>query len=607
MCGIGALLWPSADPAELSAAIDRLMAPIGHRGPDGQGRHVEAPLALGHRRLAIVDLSDGGHQPMPWQERLVISFNGEIYNHVELRAELEAAGHRFRSHSDTEVLLAAYDQWGTGMLDRLNGMWAFALWDRRRRQLLLARDRFGVKPLYWACYRGGVAVASEIRQLLALGHPARAQTDELAAFLYGGKVDAAAPRTCFEGIHVLPPGCLLWCSPAGGEPRQERWYALASAVARLDPAAAVQRFPELLRRAVQLRLRSDVPVGSCLSGGLDSSAIVMLASRLRQQAGHTEPLQCLHARAAEPGLDESPLAALVAQRSGSTLHTLEPSREQVWQQMDAVVRTQEQPFASPSIFLQYALMHRARALGVPVLLDGQGADEILLGYPKYLAVLLAQAWRECGLRGFAQAWRQALQRRSQLGPLQLLQLLLGSRLGGLRLRHAQSRMRFVQLPAASTSRLFAQISAASNDMLQTQLLDLFHTNLPALLRYEDRNSMAHAIETRLPFLDVQVVEAALAMPLAARIHQGWSKYPLRAGDLLPDAVRWRTTKLAFNAPDRTWLAGHPQLQQRVLDSPLIAAICNRRGLERAWPGLTLLEQWRLFNVAAWAEVMEVRL
>lgn len=612
MCGIGALFdpWGQTESGRIERDIRQLMAPIAHRGPDGEGVYVEAlethpyRLAFGHRRLAILDLSPGGHQPMAWGNRYVISFNGEIYNYRELRLALSAQGFSFRTDSDTEVLLAAYAAWGEAMLDRLNGMWAFVLWDRVERRLLASRDRFGIKPLLWSMNAGLLQIASEPVQLIQFEPDPRVDLNELGAYLYAGKVGAEPARTFVAGLQALPPGSLLRCSVQEPLPKVEPWYSLQSSVAATDSQHASSAYGGLLEDAVRLRLRSDVPVGSCLSGGLDSTAVVMLAARLRTPAAG--PLHCIHALANEPALDESHFARTVADSVWARLHCVAPDRDQVWQSMDTVIKAQQEPFASPSIFLQYFVMAEARRQGCTVMLDGQGADETLLGYSKYITPVLIQAWRQAGPAGIAMALRQSFRSRSQLTTLAVGQLLAGMLLAAPRGQLARRRMGFLKLSFASSRSLYGRISHAAGDPLQTQLLDIFHTNLPALLRYEDRNSMAHSIEARLPFLDYRVVEAALAMPVEARIHNGWSKYPLRSTSLLPDEVRWRTTKLAFNAPDRTWLGGSPQMRDRVLNSPLISDIANRRHLERSWSGLTLLEQWRLFNVASWAELMGVR-
>lgn len=612
MCGIGAIfdVHGRFGESSLPKHLSRLMEPIVHRGPDGEGAYIDHDddkgfgLALGHRRLSIVDLSSEGHQPMLWGNRFVISFNGEIYNHLELREVLSAKGYRFRSHTDTEVLLAAYEAWGDSMFDRLNGMWAFVLWDRLEQRLLASRDRFGIKPLLW-CFREEVLyVASEPAQLLQFDPDPRVDQDELGAYLYAGKVGAEPQRTFVVGIEALPPGCLLSCSVQDPLAKVRRWYNLQSSIDAIKPLHAAKAYPHLLRDAVKLRLRSDVPVGSCLSGGLDSSAIVMLATAMRSyQAG---PLHCIHALANEPALDESAYARMVADAAGAHLHCVSPDTLQVWDSMDTVIRAQQEPFSSPSIFLQYFVMAEARRQGCTVMLDGQGADETLLGYTKYVTPALAQAWRQGGIVSFWRLLKQSFRSRSQLTPIALGQLFGGMLLAAPRAQLARQRMGFLRLSFASSRALYRRISEAAADPLQTQLLDIFHTNLPALLRYEDRNSMAHSIEARLPFLDYRVVEAALAMPVESRIHNGWSKYPLRATNLLPDQVRWRTTKLAFNAPDRTWLGARSELREQVLDSSLINAIANRRQLERAWKGLSLLEQWRLFNTARWAELMGVR-
>jgi len=597
MCGISGVFDIHANPIDTNA-IDLLHSPIASRGPDGGGFYCEQSIALAHRRLAIIDTSNAANQPFHWLDRYVLVFNGEIYNYRELRLELQSLGIHFRTSSDTEVLIAAYAYWGPQCQHRFNGMWAFVIWDREKHHLFCSRDRFGIKPLYWAKRNHQLFLASEPKQLHALGFGSRANSDELSRFLFAGVV-AATPETFFTDIQSLPPGHSL--TVAFRQPvRIDRWYRTLSS--NLNP----ESIPFLFRDSVDLRLRSDVPVGSCLSGGLDSSAVVMLASAARSDVG-VDALRCIHARSSDPEVDESSFATLVANAAGGSLHTLTPSSEQFWQNIHEICRIQDEPFGSPSICMQYFVMQQARQSGCTVMLDGQGADEVFLGYSKYMVLALSHAWQAGGplqlLRTLSRSWTA----NASLTPRTTLQYLIATLMSPLRSARVRSRLSFLQLPIEPVRSLYGAVSAAATDCRRTQLLELFQTSLPALLRYEDRNSMAHSVEARLPFLDYRLVEAALALPVDQKIHNGWSKYPLRTSGILPDEIAWRRSKLGFNAPERSWIGGYSrQMLEQTLDSPLIAAIANRAALETRWHRLDRREQWRLFNVALWAEIYGVR-
>jgi asparagine synthase (glutamine-hydrolysing) len=598
MCGLSAVVGLSGSCVD-PHAVDTLHAQIQARGPDGEGFYREPGVALAHRRLAIIDTTVAANQPFLWRDRYVLVFNGEIYNYRELRAELEAVGVNFRTSSDTEVLIAAYAQWGEACQERFNGMWAFLIWDREAQRLFCSRDRFGIKPLYWLVRQNQLYLASEPKQLRALGLGAQVDPEELSRFLYAGIV-GSTQSTFFADIQSLPPGHSLTVGPHG-HPRIVRWYSLAPRP--VDPA----EMSTLLRDSVALRLRSDVPVGSCLSGGLDSSAVVMVAAAAR--AGFpVGPMLCIHARSTDPEVDESSFASLVANASAGTLLTVTPSADQFWQNLTEICRIQDEPFGSPSICMQYFVMQQARAAGCPVMLDGQGADEILLGYSKFMVLALAHAWRSGGALHLLQTLINSWLANASLTPRTSMQYLLATLLSPLRTARVRRRLSFLQLPLQPVREIYRSVSAAAGDCGRTQLLELFHTSLPALLRYEDRNSMAHSVEARLPFLDYRLVEAALSLPVDQKIHNGWSKYPLRTSGILPNEIAWRRSKLGFNAPERSWIGGYSrQMLEYTLDSPLIGAIANRPGLERAWTRLDRREQWRLFNVALWADIYRVRL
>lgn len=597
MCGISAI-YSLGDSSIDFSELEKMHGEIRSRGPDSDGFYVEEGVGLAHRRLAIVDTSIGAKQPFFYFDRYVVIYNGEIYNYCELREELIAEGFKFRTFSDTEVLIAAYARWGESCVQRFNGMWSFVVWDREEKKLFCSRDRFGVKPLYWAKRNGCLFFASEPKQLCAIGFGAKVNQDELSRFLYSGIVGATS-STFFLDINSIPAGHCLSVS-CHQPPCIKRWYSFSSTNVVVNPISS------LLQDSVALRLRSDVPVGSCLSGGLDSSSVVMLASAARKRV-QADPLVCFHARSSDPEVDESVYASLVSDAAGGILKTSTPSSDQFWQTLHEICRIQDEPFGSPSICMQYFVMQQARASGCTVILDGQGADEILLGYTKYLVLALSHAWHSGGLQQVIHTLINSWSSNASLTPWTMLQYCTATLFSPLRVARVRRRLHFLKLPLEPVRHLYGSVSAAAMDCNRTQLLELFQTSLPALLRYEDRNSMAHSVEARLPFLDYRLVEAALALPVDQKIHNGWSKYPLRTAGILPDSIAWRRSKLGFNAPERTWIGGYSrQMLAQVLDSPFIAAIADRSALERRWHRLDRREQWRFFNVALWAEIYGVQ-
>lgn len=597
MCGISAI-FSLEDKYVESSVIRNMHSAIPSRGPDGEGFFQEKEIALAHRRLAIIDTSNNANQPFLWQDRYALIFNGEIYNYRELRDELRALGVNFRTLSDTEVLVAAYAHWGPDCQHRFNGMWAFVLWDRQEKVLFCSRDRFGIKPLYWALRDQQLFLASEPKQLHAIGFGRKVNSEELSRFLFAGLV-GATPATFFSDIQSLRPGHSITVSFQQSL-RIDCWYQISFSDREPD------KINSLLRDSVDLRLRSDVCVGSCLSGGLDSSAVVMLASEALSGVG-ADQLRCIHARSSDPEVDESSYAIALAAAAGGSLQTLTPSSEKFWHNIHEICRIQDEPFGSPSICMQYFVMEQARQSGCTVMLDGQGADEVFLGYSKYMVLALSHAWQSRGLLHLLRILTRSWSANASLTPLTTLQYLVATLMSPLRSTRVRSRLSFLQLPIEPVRNIYGAVSAAATDCRRTQLLELFQTSLPALLRYEDRNSMAHSVEARLPFLDYRLVEAALALPVDQKIHNGWSKYPLRRSGILPDAIAWRRSKLGFNAPERSWIGGYSrQMLEQTLDSPLIGAIADRPSLERRWPRLDRREQWRLFNVALWSEIYGVR-
>jgi asparagine synthase (glutamine-hydrolysing) len=359
-----------------------------HRGPDGEGARTCGSTGLVHRRLAIIDLTDEGLQPMTNEDgTLWLVFNGEIYNYVELREELVRAGHRFHSRSDTEVILHAYEEWDTGCLGRFNGMWAFALWDDRRQRLFCARDRLGIKPFYYTQAGSSFLFASEIKALLA--HPgagARPDDGTLGTYLAWGVLDHSG-RTMFDGIFQLEPAHAMIVTPAGAEPPFRYWDVTVSPAVRSGTRddEAASRLLAVLRDATRIHLRSDVAVGTCLSGGIDSSTLTVLINDLIRDeapAGVGTRQKTFSAVFTDKRFDESRYIDEIVAATGVDAHRVEPTPEKLWEDIDRLVWIQDEPFGSLSIYAQFCVMRLAQE-HVKVVLDGQGADELLAGYLAY--------------------------------------------------------------------------------------------------------------------------------------------------------------------------------------------------------------------------------
>ena len=647
MCGIAGVAGRA--PGALRP-LRAMTAALRHRGPDDEGylladsgsgmstphggtetvaalglsRVPDEPPAgcdvgLGNRRLSILDLSPAGHQPMASADgALWATYNGEIFNYVELRQELKGLGHVFRTGSDTEVLLAAWAQWGSEALHRFNGMWAFALYDVRAKRLFCARDRFGVKPLHYHASDGFFAFASEIKGLLA--HPVvprQPDEDALYAFLVHGSLHEGE-QTFFAGIRSLPGGHQLAVDIASGAVEVRRWYALPEPA---EQAAAPDEIRERLADAVRLRLRSDVDVGTCLSGGLDSSSIVALTAGLRgrEAARRHRSFSIVYP---DPGLDESAHVCAVVEATGVEDVRATPTSAELLADLPALVRHQDEPFPSASVYSQFRVMRMAREAGVPVLLDGQGGDEVLAGYHYHYGPYLAEV---ASRRGLAAALGEAARARLATGrPWRFFLGLLAYHAfplpAGIQSRavsaHAtQGRVRPDVLAPGYAARAGAarfERHRRRPDLHAELRAGILRTSLPALLRYEDRNSMAFSVEARTPFLDYRLVERAQALPVSQLIGDGWTKAILREAmaGIAPDPVRRRRDKLGFATPEARWLREiAPQVRDWLGSASRLRSRLDGAAL-RSWlsvpddelsrrPGL-----WRLVSSELWLRYVE---
>ena len=571
MCGIAGILNLDRRPVD-PEVLERMSSVIAHRGPDDSGVHVDDNLGLAHRRLAIIDLTPGGHQPMLSEDgRTCVVFNGEIYNYLELATELRGHGCTFRSRSDTEVILHAYRVWGTECVHRFNGMFAIAVWDRDDRSLWLARDRLGVKPLHYAFDGRRFVFGSEIKALREVEDVgSRANPQAIAQYLE--RTFPVDDQTWFAGVRRLLPGTMAFVDERNGLRLQTYWDPADKYRHASHHDDAPDRIRALLEDAVRLRLRSDVPIGAHLSGGLDSSSVVGLMSQLSEVPVHT--FSGAFAEGAE--YDEREFIHVVASRFGTEHHEVVPGSDVVAELLPKLMWHMDEPSVGPGLLPQFLVCRLSRDHGVKVVNGGQGGDELFGGYPKYLA-----------------HGSLSLRARAALGR---------GRRRLLRSAHPDFRH--------ATSHHDLRIPTVLDDPLANEMYNDVRHYLPALLHVEDRTSMAVSIESRTPFLDYRLVELAASIPSQDKMAGGVLKSVLRDAmrDLLPTVIVDRRDKRGFPTPIGPWMRGplHDWVREVVLDSsflsrrlytrPRLEAMLavHRRGLVDATHPL-----WQAVSIALW--------
>jgi asparagine synthase (glutamine-hydrolysing) len=633
MCGIAGVVRLD-DGVPDPGPVERMVHALAHRGPDGSGIRVDGCAVLGHGRLSILDPTPAGAQPMQRGSSLLVH-NGEVYNYVELAAELRDHGERIVTGTDTEVMLAAYHVWGVDCVARFNGMFAFALWDADRRRLLLARDRMGVKPMYLRRSGRSIAFASEPTAFIPAGPLDEGDTwrpePHLGAvhdFLARAWTDHSS-ASFLDGVSALPAAHVLVIE--AGVTSTRRYWSPPPLADDARPTASgtdakrdqqlVEEFRETFDSAVALRLRSDVPIGTCLSGGLDSSSIVATVARLRARNDslplHEQmPRLGFHARFPEQGIDESPYAELMARDAELRLIHTSPTGHPLLNAVLPVLRAQGEPYGSGSINAQFAVMAAAHKEGIKVLLDGQGADELLGGYLHYLGVRSAGLLYGGDLLG-ALRELQAQRRRGPFTAESILWALFHSGLPAGAVESIRERSGgYFEIQCSGPLRgqtAEEGIPRQPGTFLASRLWrSLSAHGLPTLLRYEDRNSMAFGIEARVPFLDVRLIELAVRLPDRLRINRGETKVVLRRAmdGRLPAAIVGRRDKLGFAAPQRDWLTGGADDVEALLREGQLA----RRGwvapaeIERVMAnglrgGRKTEQLWRLFIVESWLRMI----
>lgn len=635
MCGIAGLL--SLKPIQgLASKVRRLSETLKHRGPDDVGflswqegqtfslgrdpdRIAPGRLALVHRRLSILDLSPLGWQPMlDTSGRRAIVFNGEIYNYRELRAELEAKGLHFRSHSDTEILLSILAREGTPGLGRLVGMYAFAYVDLDSRQVLLARDPLGIKPLHYALSEGGLAFASELSPLLEIG-AARRLVDRAALFRYlRHAVTNHGGETLFADIRELEPGTAMEVSLDGElAPRLRRFWEprpLGSVAVR-TPGDAAATLLDILKRNVDLHLRADVKCAAALSGGVDSSGIVALMAR---QAAAGETVDVFTYVADEDRFRERHWAGVLAGQYGARIHEVHLDASRLADEVDGLILRQEQPFTTTSMWAQAHVYRAAHEAGFKIVLDGQGADEALAGYPVFRVARLEGLLRRGHLASAARLLR-GLPAMQAATLLRAVAGLVPQQARGV-LRRAIARP---VVPPWLEGRWFGDTAVEMRDVpcegatpLNSALMTAIQgSSLPMLLRYADRNAMTASVENRVPYLTTELISFALGLPDELLISSdGVLKSTLRNAlrGIVPDAILDRRDKVGFETPEADWFRRHEAVRRLAEETarmplPVCFAPQVRTMIAELGAGRTPFrpELWRIMNVVRWSKLFAV--
>lgn len=599
MCGIAGIYQKnSLSPNESS--LKAMLHTISHRGPDDTGMYFHKNMGLGHRRLSIIDTSQAGHQPMRYKH-LVITYNGEIYNYLEIRNKLVDLGHVFVTQTDTEVILHAYEEWGKDCLSYFTGMWAFAILDESKNMLFCSRDRFGIKPFYYYEDEKVLAFASEIKALLFLSPRVRVNYERLIDYLVVGIADHTE-GTFFQDIKQLLSGHLMSMDLVSGSVTIEKYFDLADFKKK---ASHMDEYAMRLRESVRLHLRSDVPVGTCLSGGVDSSIVAALAASFNRENGN-DHFSAVTARSESPHNDETHFARQVVEHCKLDWHIANPTYEDFKNDIEECLRFQEEPVGGPSVFMQYWVMKTAKDIGLKVMLDGQGGDETLLGYERYYIpyfwdLLKTGHWVRL-IKEYILAVKHSKMSFLRLTASTAYFSILTLRKMVLKWRAKYLRKEYINYP----NQILLEITKEFFDLNKLQISEIKFQQLPQLLKYEDRNSMAHSIEARVPYIELSCIETALSLPSDEKIREGYTKYPLRklAEKILPYTIAWRRNKIGFEAPTEIWLSKHNGIMKsEIQNSRILKHICR---FVPELEGLKLEIQWRLYNIAVWERLFNVQ-
>lgn len=624
MCGIAGCLKQKGEINR--ERFERMVDVIEHRGPDDRGVFYENNLALGHRRLSIIDLSVDGHQPFFYENQYAVTFNGEIYNYLELKVDLQAKGYQFNTKTDTEVLAASYACWGEACVEHFNGMWAFAIYDRKEQKIFCSRDRFGVKPFYYTEQENMFLFASEIKQFFEiLGQKPRANQECLLQFIIHGIMDYSN-ETMFRDIFQLKGGHNLIYDIKKNSYTINRYYDIRNVLEKNEPYKnACQKFAERFRESVKLRLRADVPVGYALSGGLDSSAIVCMTDKISKK-GNLSEQHTISSCFEDKRYDEQEYIDEVVKHTFAVAHKVFPQESSLFEELDNIIWHMDEPFGSTSIYAQWNVFKSAKQNQLKVMLDGQGADEQLAGYTGFYTVMFADCLKKRNFKKLYREWKiyktdravteKHISANSIMSSAVRAVFLPDMKYVGISIRflHPKNKPPFSYKQFANVIRRAP--SSAIYDARE-YIAESLERGLASLLHYEDRDSMAHSIESRVPFLDYRLVEAIYAMPFDYKLRNGVTKAVLRDGlkGVLPDKIRTRYSKLGFATPEDQWINHNYDKFRKELEesanilSALIDSDKVMKWFDRNQGRIRRQDftAWRIICAGHWARIFQVKI
>ncbi|PIF47078.1 asparagine synthase (glutamine-hydrolysing) [Chryseobacterium sp. 52] len=602
MCGISGLIYRDKTRID-STILKRMTDKMSHRGPDAEGFYINenSNLGLGHRRLSIIDTSEAANQPFFFEDKYVLVFNGAIYNYIEIREDLEKQGYTFKTNSDTEVLIASYDCWGEECTKKFNGMWAFAIFDSENNKLFCSRDRFGIKPFYYYADHDKFVFASEIKPILEVEKIEKVNVQILLQYLIVNMGDHK--ETFFEGISKLPASHNLVYDFNTHQFQINKYYEIEfkKEVNKLSLDESIKLFEEKFEESVRLRLRSDVKIGSALSGGLDSPYVTSVANKIIDKKNNSD-FTAITVGSLDKRDDESGLAKIISEALNINHDIVIPKPDEFNEGLEDVIFMHEEPFAELSIFMQNFLMKEANKLGIKVFLDGQGADEILLGYSRYTAAFLRNhGWISNikFLRGVKSHYNISI-----LEAIKIYFYFSNYFIRKVRLQIRGSILKKKYLGVINFIKL-KTLAKSYKNIFELQKNEIFYFLLPCILRIEDKNSMLYSIESRLPFLDYQFVETVLSINNNYKIRDGWSKYILRRAleKFVPDEITYNNRKIGLNAPVEHWWPRSEKIIETINNSKIIQEISKKK--------FDFIEdrdlEWRLYNIAVWEKLYNMKI
>lgn len=631
MCGIAGFINTNYC-SKNQILFEKMVDIVSHRGPDGRGIYSFENVLLGHRELSIIDNSVYGKQPMEYNDRYVISFNGEIYNYIELKEELTRFGYLFKTKTDTEIIMAAYDYWGLSCLEKFIGMWAFIILDKRNRKLIASRDRFGIKPLYYTYIGSNLAFASEIKQFTVFPEwKSKANNKRLLDYLMSGVTDHTN-ETLFQNVFQLRGGEFLEYDIQKQISLIKTWYdlKLKNKPFRGSFEKAQKQFQFLFSDSIKLQMRSDVKVGSALSGGLDSSSIVCLLNEQLKELNHEFKQEVVSSCSIDSKYDEQKFIDLILLDRNIQGYKVFPNSNNLLSNLDRLVWFQDEPFISTSMYAQFEVFKKARENNLIVMLDGQGADEQLAGYTgffyKYLLdLLLKLKWISLvkNLIGSKKFYGIPIHKNIFLiFKTAIVSITPDFFINFIRLfkgKVLKTRNRYTSLFNSKFIKdsQYKTINLKGSSLYSESIISLNFTSLPKLLHYEDRNSMANSVESRVPFLDHRLVEFVLNLPDDFKINKSIRKFILRESmkNFIPEKIYSRYDKMSFLTSEEVWIRNNQKLFRKEIE-----LACNKlngildKNETLSWFDEILKSQksfdylfWKIINVGRWIKVFNVEI